>query len=88
VVGFRKRHHGTLNRKPLNRVNAWQMVQRRAKAAGIEAARSRRRSRWRTITIRARRSFMIAGAMKFRSTRWREFWFEADEEADDAGHIR
>lgn len=29
-------HYGTLNRKPLNRVNAWQMVQRRQKAAGID----------------------------------------------------
>jgi len=29
-------HYGTLNRTPLHRVNAWQMVQRRAKAAGLE----------------------------------------------------
>jgi integrase/recombinase XerD len=29
-------HYGLLNRAPLHRVNAWQMVQRRAKAAGLE----------------------------------------------------
>ena len=29
-------HYGSLNRTPLHRVNAWQMVQRRAKAAGLE----------------------------------------------------